>query len=83
MTTPTSNPEETVSPHQQPETTSAPAASVDDPSHPLHHHRRTVTDFDYGEAIGEGSYSTVSSLMVTLLLWAGNKGIVSGLLLSS
>jgi hypothetical protein len=68
MTTPTFNPEETVSPHQQPETTSTTVVSVDDPSHPLHHHRRMVTDFDYGEAIGEGSYSTVSYLMVTFLL---------------
>lgn len=33
---------------------------VDDPSHPLYHHRRIVTDFDYGEILGEGSYSTVS-----------------------
>ncbi|CAO3600374.1 unnamed protein product [Absidia cylindrospora] len=32
---------------------------IDNPSHPLHHHRRTVADFDYGEALGEGSYSTV------------------------
>ncbi|CEP12771.1 hypothetical protein [Parasitella parasitica] len=32
---------------------------VDDPSHPLYHHRRIVTDFDYGEILGEGSYSTV------------------------
>ncbi|KAI7901210.1 kinase-like domain-containing protein [Cokeromyces recurvatus] len=33
--------------------------NVDDPSHPLHHHRRVVTDFDYGDILGEGSYSTV------------------------
>ncbi|KAI8647057.1 kinase-like domain-containing protein [Parasitella parasitica] len=32
---------------------------VNDPSHPLYHHRRIVTDFDYGEILGEGSYSTV------------------------
>ncbi|KAI8084701.1 kinase-like domain-containing protein, partial [Halteromyces radiatus] len=32
---------------------------IDDPSHPLHHHRRTVADFEYGDALGEGSYSTV------------------------
>ncbi|KAI9315564.1 kinase-like domain-containing protein [Dichotomocladium elegans] len=32
---------------------------VDDPSHPLFHHRRTVTDFEYGPVLGEGSYSTV------------------------
>ncbi|KAI9251731.1 kinase-like domain-containing protein [Sporodiniella umbellata] len=32
---------------------------VDDPSHPLHHHRRIVTDFEYGDILGEGSYSTV------------------------
>jgi hypothetical protein len=36
-----------------------PMTDVDDPSHPLYHHRRTVADFDYGEALGEGSYSTV------------------------
>ncbi|KAG1464331.1 hypothetical protein G6F46_006591 [Rhizopus delemar] len=30
--------------------------SVEDP---LHHHRRIVTDFEYGDIIGEGSYSTV------------------------
>ncbi|KAI9023052.1 kinase-like domain-containing protein [Phycomyces nitens] len=34
-------------------------ADVDDPSHPLFHHRRTVNDFDYGDVLGEGSYSTV------------------------
>jgi hypothetical protein len=33
--------------------------NVDDPSHPLHHHRRIVTDFEYGDVLGEGSYSTV------------------------
>ncbi|KAF7731381.1 3-phosphoinositide dependent protein kinase-1 [Apophysomyces ossiformis] len=33
--------------------------NVDDPSHPLFHHRRTVTDFEYGDILGEGSYSTV------------------------
>ena len=32
---------------------------VDDPSHPLYPHRRIVTDFEYGEILGEGSYSTV------------------------
>lgn len=32
---------------------------VDDPSHPLHHHRRVVSDFEYGDILGEGSYSTV------------------------
>ncbi|CAO3696991.1 unnamed protein product [Rhizopus microsporus] len=32
---------------------------VDNPSHPLHHHRRIVTDFEYGDILGEGSYSTV------------------------
>lgn len=36
------------------------STDVDDPSHPLYHHRRIVTDFDYGETLGEGSYSTVS-----------------------
>ncbi|KAJ8661295.1 hypothetical protein O0I10_003045 [Lichtheimia ornata] len=35
------------------------ATDVDDPSHPLFRHRRTVTDFDYGPILGEGSYSTV------------------------
>ncbi|OBZ84342.1 putative 3-phosphoinositide-dependent protein kinase 2, partial [Choanephora cucurbitarum] len=35
------------------------STDVDDPSHPLHHHRRVVTDFDYGDILGEGSYSTV------------------------
>ncbi|OAD06126.1 hypothetical protein MUCCIDRAFT_137721, partial [Mucor lusitanicus CBS 277.49] len=35
------------------------STDVDDPSHPLYHHRRIVTDFDYGEILGEGSYSTV------------------------
>lgn len=35
---------------------------VDDPSHPLFHHRRIVTDFDYGDILGEGSYSTVKYL---------------------
>ncbi|KAG0163714.1 3-phosphoinositide dependent protein kinase-1 [Apophysomyces sp. BC1034] len=33
--------------------------NVDDPSHPLFHHRRTVGDFEYGDILGEGSYSTV------------------------
>jgi 3-phosphoinositide dependent protein kinase-1 len=32
---------------------------VDNPSHPLYHHRRVVNDFDYGDILGEGSYSTV------------------------
>ncbi|KAG1467551.1 hypothetical protein G6F56_004353 [Rhizopus delemar] len=32
---------------------------ADDPTHPLHHHRRIVTDFEYGDILGEGSYSTV------------------------
>ncbi|CAO3692100.1 unnamed protein product [Rhizopus stolonifer] len=32
---------------------------ADDPSHPLYHHRRIVTDFEYGDILGEGSYSTV------------------------
>ncbi|KAL0096545.1 kinase-like domain-containing protein, partial [Phycomyces blakesleeanus] len=41
--------------HQEPVT----VADVDDPSHPLFHHRRTVNDFDYGDVLGEGSYSTV------------------------
>ncbi|KAI7878635.1 Pkinase-domain-containing protein [Lichtheimia hyalospora FSU 10163] len=35
------------------------STDVDDPSHPLFRHRRTVTDFDYGPVLGEGSYSTV------------------------
>ncbi|KAG1463714.1 hypothetical protein G6F46_001470 [Rhizopus delemar] len=35
------------------------STNVDDPSHPLHHQRRTVTDFEYGDILGEGSYSTV------------------------
>ncbi|KAL9539199.1 hypothetical protein PS6_011305 [Mucor atramentarius] len=34
------------------------STDVDNPSHPLYHHRRIVTDFDYGEILGEGSYST-------------------------
>lgn len=38
------------------------STDVDNPSHPLYHHRRIVTDFDYGEILGEGSYSTVSLL---------------------
>lgn len=38
-----------------------PMTDVDDPSHPLYHHRRTVADFEYGEALGEGSYSTVTT----------------------
>lgn len=38
------------------------STEVDDPSHPLFHHRRIVTDFDYGEILGEGSYSTVESI---------------------
>ncbi|KAI8371005.1 kinase-like domain-containing protein [Blakeslea trispora] len=50
-------------PNISPSTTSGrdPTLStdVDDPSHPLHHHRRVVTDFDYGDILGEGSYSTV------------------------
>jgi 3-phosphoinositide dependent protein kinase-1 len=37
------------------------STEVDDPSHPLYHHRRIVTDFDYGDILGEGSYSTVKS----------------------
>ncbi|KAG2222376.1 hypothetical protein INT45_006898 [Circinella minor] len=32
---------------------------VDNPSHPLYRHRRTVADFVYGPILGEGSYSTV------------------------
>ncbi|KAI9475657.1 MAG: 3-phosphoinositide-dependent protein kinase 1-like protein [Benjaminiella poitrasii] len=35
------------------------STNVDDPSHPLHYYRRVVTDFDYGDILGEGSYSTV------------------------
>lgn len=35
------------------------STEVDDPSHPLYHHRRIVSDFDYGDILGEGSYSTV------------------------
>lgn len=38
------------------------STEVDDPSHPLYHHRRIVTDFDYGDILGEGSYSTVKSI---------------------
>lgn len=41
------------------------STEVDDPSHPLFHHRRIVTDFDYGETLGEGSYSTVQYLDCT------------------
>ncbi|KAI8331405.1 kinase-like domain-containing protein [Chlamydoabsidia padenii] len=44
--------------HPQPEQPLT-VTDVDDPSHPLYHHRRTVADFEYGEALGEGSYSTV------------------------
>ncbi|KAI8371756.1 kinase-like domain-containing protein [Radiomyces spectabilis] len=33
--------------------------NIDDPSHPLFHHRRSVGDFTYGDVLGEGSYSTV------------------------
>ncbi|KAI8060445.1 kinase-like domain-containing protein [Gongronella butleri] len=41
----------------------APVAVTDleNPNHPLHHHRRNVNDFEYGHALGEGSYSTVIS----------------------
>ncbi|KAI8973042.1 kinase-like domain-containing protein [Pilobolus umbonatus] len=35
------------------------STEVDNPSHPLHPLRRDVGDFDYGDIIGEGSYSTV------------------------
>ena len=42
------------------------STDVDDPSHPLHHHRRVVTDFDYGDILGEGSYSTVKSQVINL-----------------
>ncbi|KAI9280470.1 kinase-like domain-containing protein [Sporodiniella umbellata] len=35
------------------------STEVDNPSHPLHLHRREVTDFEYGDILGEGSYSTV------------------------
>ncbi|KAI8330995.1 kinase-like domain-containing protein [Chlamydoabsidia padenii] len=44
---------------QQQQPTSTSVTNVNDPSHPLHHQRRTVSDFDYGELLGEGSYSTV------------------------
>lgn len=47
----------TYSAHVGPEPTLS--TEVDDPSHPLYHHRRIVTDFDYGDILGEGSYSTV------------------------
>ncbi|CAO3600542.1 unnamed protein product [Absidia cylindrospora] len=44
---------------QQNDATPTNVTDVDDPRHPLHHHRRTVTDFDYGQLLGEGSYSLV------------------------
>jgi 3-phosphoinositide dependent protein kinase-1 len=44
------------------------STDVDDPSHPLYHHRRIVTDFDYGDILGEGSYSTVKYLLCISLL---------------
>jgi hypothetical protein len=45
------------------------STDVDDPSHPLYHHRRIVTDFDYGDILGEGSYSTVNyKLLVSFYL---------------
>ena len=47
----------TTQPHQPPPPVTS--TDVDDPSHPLFRHRRTVTDFDYGPVLGEGSYSTV------------------------
>lgn len=43
------------------------STDVDDPSHPLYHHRRIVTDFDYGDTLGEGSYSTVNALLCNML----------------
>lgn len=42
------------------------ATDVDDPSHPLFRHRRTVTDFDYGPILGEGSYSTVGDIIIII-----------------
>jgi hypothetical protein len=42
---------------------------VDDPSHPLHHHRRIVTDFEYGDILGEGSYSTVCVCITIIILF--------------
>jgi hypothetical protein len=35
----------------------------------LHHHRRIVTDFEYGDIIGEGSYSTVRQKVLCLLFF--------------
>lgn len=53
----------THSDHARPEPTLS--TEVDDPSHPLFHHRRIVTDFDYGDILGEGSYSTVKRSLVS------------------
>lgn len=53
---------------QSQQNTAAPTTvtDVDDPRHPLHHHRRTVTDFDYGQILGEGSYSLVKYSTTTI-----------------
>ncbi|CAO3643930.1 unnamed protein product [Cunninghamella blakesleeana] len=40
-------------------TSSVTVANIDYPSHPLYQHRRIVSDFEYGDILGEGSYSTV------------------------
>ncbi|CAO3630808.1 unnamed protein product [Cunninghamella echinulata] len=40
-------------------TSSVTVTNIDDPSHPLYQHRRIVSDFEYGDILGEGSYSTV------------------------
>lgn len=42
---------------------------ADDPTHPLHHHRRIVTDFEYGDILGEGSYSTVNISLVFFIFF--------------
>ncbi|ORZ15857.1 kinase-like domain-containing protein [Absidia repens] len=52
-------PSPNTTPAQQNDATPTTVTDVDDPRHPLHHHRRTVTDFDYGQLLGEGSYSLV------------------------
>ncbi|ORX44260.1 kinase-like protein [Hesseltinella vesiculosa] len=58
-TSPLPPPINTTLPIKQPTSSSTAVTDLDDPNHPLHHHRRTVNDFEYGHALGEGSYSTV------------------------
>lgn len=41
----------------------ASAAEVSNPEHPHHRHHRNIQDFELMETLGEGSYSTVCTVL--------------------